>query len=152
DPATQLGTGSVLTEDPPPWFMALFIENEFLQADFNKFSHMVRDHQTVSVLSEATQGELPRSQRYREMLAPIKMEDELRAVFATDAACWGILCLHRESRYSADEAAYLAQLAPHITEGLRRELLVDNALTSRTPDGPGVLVLTDDLSVVAMTA
>src|SRR5215212_6622438 len=75
DPATQFGTSSVLVEDPPPWFMSLFLENEFLQADFNKFSDMLRTRQTVSVLSEATENDLQRSQRYREMLAPIKMED-----------------------------------------------------------------------------
>lgn len=151
DPATQLGTSSVLVEDPPTWFMSLFLENEFLQADFNKFSDMQRNHRTVSVLSEATHNEMHRSQRYREMLAPIKMKDELRAVFATDTACWGILCLHRESKYTAAEASYLAQLAPHITQGLRKALLLGNAPSAKTPDEPGVLVLAEDLSVVAMT-
>jgi DNA-binding NarL/FixJ family response regulator len=152
DPATQLGTSSVLAEEPPAWLMSLFIENEYLQADFNKFSDMLRNHQTVSVLSEATRNDLPRSQRYRDMLAPIRMEDELRAVFVSDTACWGVLCLHRESRYSPAEAAYLAQLVPHIAEGLRKGLLLGHAASAMAPDGPGVLVLAEDLSVVAMTA
>jgi len=119
DPATQLGTSSVLAEDPPPWFMSLFLENEFLQADFNKFSDMLRNRQTVSLLSQATRNELHRSQRYREMLAPIKMEDEMRAVFVSDTACWGILCLHRESGYSAAEAAYLDRKSTRLNSSHR---------------------------------
>src|SRR5258708_3409193 len=155
DPATQFCTSSVLAENPPSWFMALFLENEFMQTDFNKFSDMLRNHQKVSILSEATRHELHQSQRYREMLAPIKMEDELRVVFASDAACWGILCLHREqitARYSPIEAAFVAQLAPHIAEGLRKALLLDNLPLAQTPDGPGVLLLAEDLSIITMTA
>ncbi len=155
DPATQLGTSSVLVEDPPSWLMSLFIENEFLQEDFNKFSDMLKNHQPVSVLSEATRLQLHRSPRYRDMLVPMNMGDELRAIFVTDGACWGTLCLHREqaeSRYTPAEAAYLAQITPHIADGLRKALLLDNAPLGNAPDGPGVLILSEDLSIVAMTA
>jgi DNA-binding CsgD family transcriptional regulator len=155
DPATQFVTSSVLVEEPPAWCMTVFLENEFLREDFNKFSDMLRHHQRVGVLSEATGHDLARSQRYREMLAPMAMDDELRAIFVTDSACWGTLCLHRrqtQSGYAPAEAAYLAQLAPHIAEGLRKALLLGNAPSGKTPDGPGVLILTEDLSTVATTA
>lgn len=152
DPATHLGTSSVLAEEPPSWCMSVFLENEFLQKDFNKFSDMVRHHQTVGILSEATGNEPRRSHRYREMLTPLAMEDELRAIFVTDEDCWGTLCLHREkSRYSADEAAHLAQLTQHIAEGLRKALLLSSVSLAKTPDGPGVLLLTEDLSIIATT-
>jgi DNA-binding CsgD family transcriptional regulator len=62
--------------------------------------------------------------------------------------------LHRGgsgSQYTAAEAAYLAQLAPHIADGLRKALLFSNATSEKAADEPGVLILTDDLSVVAMT-
>ncbi|MCC7450198.1 MAG: helix-turn-helix transcriptional regulator [Anaerolineae bacterium] len=155
DPATQFSTSSVLVEEPPAWCMSVFLENEFLQDDFNKFSDMLRNHQAVAVLSEATGHDMLRSQRYQDMLVPLSMDDELRAIFVTDAACWGTLCLHREkasSRYTTAEATYLAQLAPHIAAGLRKVLLLGSAPAAKTPDGPGVLILTDDLAVVAMTA
>lgn len=155
DPATQLGTSSVLVEEPPSWCMSIFVENEFLQEDFNKFGDMLRNHQVVGVLSEATRHEMHRSQRYRDMLLPMRLEDELRAVFVTDAACWGTLCLHREqseSKYTPVEAAYLAQLAPHIADGLRKALLLSSDPVAKTPDGPGVLILSEDLSVVAATS
>lgn len=155
DPATQFTTSSVLATEPPAWCMPVFLENEFLQEDFNKFRDMLRQRQTVGVLSEATGHDLPRSQRYREMLAPMAMDDELRAIFVTDTACWGTLCLHRgpsRSGYTPADAAYLAQLAPHIAQGLRTALLVGEAPSGMAPDGPGVLILHEDLSIVAMTA
>lgn len=155
DPATQLGTSTVLAEEPPSWCMSVFLENEFLQEDFNKFNDMVRHHQTVGILSEAAGYELHRSHRYREMLVPMMMEDELRAIFVTDAACWGTLCLHREkskSRYTTDEATYLAQLTQHIAEGLRKAFLLSSMPSVKTPEGPGVLILSEDLSIIATTA
>lgn len=155
DPATQLLTSSVMVEEPPPWAMSVFLENEFLQNDFNKFNEMLRDHRAVGLLSEATRHELDRSLRYRDMLAPMALGDELRAIFVANAVCWGTLCLDRErarSVFTPDEAAFLAQLVPHIAEGLRKALLLDSTSTTSTPDGPGVLILAHDLSVVAMTA
>lgn len=153
DPATQLGTSSVLVEQPPSWCMSVFLENEFLQEDFNKFGDMLHHHVTVGILSEATRNDLYRSHRYREMLLPMAMEDELRAIFVTDTACWGTLCLHREkSRYTADEAAYLAQLTQCIADGLRKAYLLDSIPLAKIPYGPGVLILGDDLSIIATTA
>jgi DNA-binding CsgD family transcriptional regulator len=155
DPATQFATSSVLAAEPPEWCMSVFLENEFLQEDFNKFSDMLRDHQPVGVLSEATGHDLLRSQRYRDLLAPMAMGDELRAIFVTSTACWGTLCLHRgqdRTGYTPAESAHLAQLVPHIAEGLRKALLLDNAPLAKTPDGPGVLILSEDLSIVATTA
>jgi DNA-binding CsgD family transcriptional regulator len=155
DPATQLGTSSVLVEQPPDWCMSVFLQNEFLQDDFNKFSDMVRTHQSVGILSEATKHELHLSPRYQEMLLPMAMDDELRAIFVSGNACWGTLCLHRgkaKSGYTSAEAAYLAQLIPHIADGLRKALLLSSVSLTTTPDGPGVLVLADDLSIVATTA
>lgn len=155
DPATLFITNSVLAEEPPSWLMSVFLENEFLQDDFIKFSDMIKTHQTVGVLSQVTRDELHLSQRYKDMLLPLAMEDELRATFVTDNTCWGTLCLHRgqsDFKYSPAEADFVAQLAPHIADGLRKALLLDIAISGSVPDGPGVLILTDDLSIVAMTA
>ncbi len=155
DPSTQLFTSAVLLDDTPTWILSLFLENEFLQDDYNKFNYMLRNRQLVGILSEQTQHDLSRSQRYRDILVPMALGDEMRAIFVTDEACWGTLCLHREraeSEYTPAEADFLARLTPHIADGLRKALLLDNAPVTKTPDGPGVLVLAEDLSVVAMTS
>ncbi len=152
DPSTQLFTSSVLDETPT-WALLQFLENEFLQDDFNKFRDLVNNRLSIGVLSEQTQHELHRSQRYRDILEPLALGDEMRAVFVANAACWGTLCLHRERgapEYTTAEAAFLAQLTPHIAEGLRKALLLAHVSTIPAPDGPGILVLSEEYAVVTM--
>jgi len=154
DPSTQLFTSAVLDETPT-WALRQFLENEFLQDDFNQFRNLLKNRLSIGVLSEQTQHELHRSQRYRDILEPLALGDEMRAVFVTNAACWGTLCLHRERRaleFTTAEAAFLARLTPHIAEGLRKALLLAHVSTTTAPDGPGVLVLSEDYSVVTMNA
>jgi DNA-binding CsgD family transcriptional regulator len=65
------------------------------------------------------------------------------------------MCLHRERsspNFTPAEAAFLAKLTPHLAEGLRTALLIGDAQgTSSPPDGPGLLLLGDDLSLAAAT-
>ncbi len=153
DPSTLLFTSAV-TDETPDWAMLQFLENWFSQDDFNQLHSLLSNHGSVGVLSEQTQHDFSRSQRYRDILAPLGLGDEMRAAFVTDAACWGTLCLHREraiTEYTPSEVAFLAQLTPHIAEGLRKALLLGDGPPGKTPDGPGVVVLAEDLSVVTMT-
>ena len=57
DPSTQLFTSSVI-DDTPTWALLQFLENEFLQDDFNKFRNLLQNRLSVGVLSEQTQHEL----------------------------------------------------------------------------------------------
>ena len=153
DPATLLFTGAVV-DDLLMRTTSEFIANEFLHTDVNKFAWMARSNTPVMSLVEATQGELSRSQRYREILAPLALGDELRAVLSTGNVCWGFLCLHRahsSPNFTLTEAAYLARLTPHFAQGLRTALLLENTTAAKLPDEPGLLLLAEDLSVVAMT-
>src|SRR5947209_8312455 len=107
-----------------PALMAIpqFLANEFMGEDANPFVHLARRREHVRSLQDATRGVLEDSARYRDILAPMALGDELRAALVVDRACWGVICLHRErSRfpYTQSEAAFLASLAPHIAEGLR---------------------------------
>ncbi len=77
----------------------------------------------------------------------------MRAVFVANASCWGTLCLHRERNapeYTATEAAFLALLTPHIAQGLRNAQLLTNASQSTAPNGPGVLILSEDWAIMSM--
>ncbi len=154
DPATLLFTGAVvdqILERATPQFL----ENEFLHDDVNKFTWLARSTWPVGNLIHASQHELARSPRYRDILAPLALGDELRAALITGGACWGFLCLHRERSspsFTAAEAAVLNQLVPHMAEGLRTALLLGTMTGSTLPDEPGLLLVTDDLSVLAMTA
>jgi DNA-binding CsgD family transcriptional regulator len=153
DPATLLFTGSV-ADDILVSATPQFLVNEFLQDDVNKFRWLARNLPTVGNLDGATQHQLEHSVRYRDILAPLALGDELRAALSTNATCWGFLCLHREqsrTSFNLAEASFLEQVSPHLAEGLRKALLISNGVAPPVPDGPGLLILTDDLSVVATT-
>ena len=153
DPATLLFTGAVVDEilaHATPQFL----ENEFLHDDVNKFSWLARGPIVVSGLVQATEQELERSPRYREILAPLALGDELRAALITSGVCWGFLCLHRDRsspHFTPAEVAFIGRLTPHMAEGLRTALLLGSATGERVPDEPGLLLLADDMQVVAIT-
>ena len=154
DPATLLFTSAVV-DDILARATARFIENEFLKDDSVKFARLARGSSPVDSLGLATKGELARSLRYQEILAPMDLGDELRAALVVDSKCWGFMCLHRERsspNFTPTEAAFLAKLTPHLAEGLRTALLIgDKRVTSLPLDGPGVVLLGDDLSLAAIT-
>src|SRR5688500_10017752 len=154
DPATLLFTSAVV-DDVLARATGEFLENEFLRDDSVKFVSLARAASPVGSLGVATGGELVRSPRYQEILEPMALGDELRAALKVGSKCWGFMCLHRERsspNFTPAEAALLARLAPHLAEGLRNALLVgDSQGTSPSPDGPGLLLLADDLSLVAIT-
>ena len=153
DPSTLFFTSSIHNEIPT-WALRPFLENEFLQDDFNHFRELVKNRQSVGILSEQTQHELSRSQRYRDILAPLALGDEMRAVFSANASCWGTLCLHQERNapeYTAPEAAFLTSLTPHIAQGLRKAQLLTNASQATAAlDGPGVLILSENYAIMSM--
>ena len=154
DPATLLFTSAV-RDDVLAQATPLFLEREFLKDDPIQFTRLARANSPVDSLGMATKGGLVRSPRYQEILAPIDLGDELRAVLKVGSKCWGFMCLHRERSgpdFTPAEAAFLAKLTPHLAEGLRAALLLgDSRSASPQPDGPGLVLLTDDLSLVAIT-
>ena len=153
DPATLLFTSAVLREIPPEC-TPRFLANEFFEDDVNKFTTLAHRRFPVDWLDHATGADRAASPRYREIMAPLGLGDELRAAFRSGGECWGFLCLHREDAplgFSEAEARLVGRLAPHVGEGLRRALLVGAADVRPAADGPGVLVLSDDGSLIATT-
>jgi DNA-binding CsgD family transcriptional regulator len=154
DPATLLFTSAV-RDDVLARATAQFLEREFLKDDPVQFTRLARGSSPVDSLDMATKGELARSPRYQELLKPLDLGDELRAALVIGWKCWGFMCLHRERsspNFTPAEAALLARLAPHLAEGLRAALLLgDSRATTPQPDGPGLVLLADDLSLVAIT-
>src|SRR5215217_878886 len=154
DPATLLFTSAVV-DDVLARVTSQFLENEFLRDDSVKFASLARASSPVDSLGAATKGELVRSPRYQEILEPMDLGDELRAALVVGSKCWGFMCLHRERsspNFTPAEAAFLAKLTPHLAQGLRTTLLIGGAqATSLPPDGPGLLLLGDDLSLAAIT-
>jgi DNA-binding CsgD family transcriptional regulator len=151
DPATLLFTSAV-AEDPLGAATPQFLDNEYGQDDVNKFGSLAAGRGRVATLDAATRGDRTGSLRYRDVMAPLGLGDELRAALVTPAGCWGYLCLHRADSphgFTAAEARLIGRLAPHLGHGVR------HGLTAQPPSGfttaPGVLVLHPDLTVAAMT-
>jgi DNA-binding CsgD family transcriptional regulator len=139
DPETLLFTGAA-AEEPLGQATALFLENEFGGADVNRFSVLARSPVPVATLDAATRSDRWASARYREIMRPLGLGDELRAALRAGPDCWGYLCLHREDSAAGFEPAAAARLA-RLSPGGERWGEV----------GPGVVVLTDRLEVVAIT-
>jgi DNA-binding CsgD family transcriptional regulator len=152
DPETLLFT-SAYAEEPLAEAASLFLDNEFAHADVNKFATLATSGRHVASLDTATRGDRPASDRYREVMAPLGLGDELRAALTIGPDCWGYLCLHRTDHplgFSASEVALVGRVAPHLAHALRGAV-PRQAPPAPVTDRPGVVLLTDDLDVVATT-
>jgi DNA-binding CsgD family transcriptional regulator len=152
DPTTLLFTGSFVEEIPERLTPAL-VTNEFLEDDVNKWVSLVRRRKSES-LYRATGGKPDQSPRFREILAPVGLGDELRVALTDGPACWGFMCIHREldsAGFLVEEIEFLESLTRHLARGLRAALLVENLSLAPEADAPGLLILTEDLSLVSRT-
>ena len=159
DPDTLLFTGGH-AEQPLDGVQPLLLDNEFGGTDVNRFAALAAGPAHVAGLDGATRGERQASPRYRDIMAPLGLGDELRAALVAGGRCWGYLCLHRAdgpTGFSPREAALVARLAPHLAHALRLAVL-----TRAEPEpprtgsaggaaGPGVVLLEPDLEVAAIT-
>ena len=153
DPSTLLFT-QAFREGIPDQVIPYFVDNEFLGDDVNQWTSLARGPDAVSTLARATAGDLEKSPRYRDLFQPMGLGDELRAVLRTGDACWGLMCLHRESGsgFSEVEQQLVRTLAPHLAEALRAGLLMVGAAESSVVDAPGLVILDVEGDLVAATA
>lgn len=154
DPMTLLFT-SAAADEPLGAVTAQFLDNEFGREDVNKFAALAESADPVSSLDRATGDDRSASARYREIMAPLGLGDELRAALITGRGCWGVMCLHREdSSYGFDEQelGLIRRIAPHMAAGLRRAVTLGPvAEPAPEPGAPGIIVLDADLTVVSMS-
>lgn len=147
DPETLLFT-SGYAEEPLDAATALFLDNEFGAEDVNKFTTLATAGTHVSSLDAATRGDRWSSGRYRDIMRPAGLGDELRAALTTGQDCWGYLCLHRTDHplgFTPAEAAVVARVGPHIAHGLRQSVLLHGSAATVADLRPGVLVLAGDM-------
>jgi DNA-binding CsgD family transcriptional regulator len=152
DPLTLLFT-SAHGEELPSNSGPYFVRNEFLATDVNKWSDLARSPLNAGTLIQVTDGQPSKSERYREIFQPLGLEDELRVVLKVGGAAWGYLCLHRaaaNTSFSHDEVQFVLRIAPHLAEGIRVGLLRASDEAVEKADGPGLLIIARDGSVVGM--
>ncbi|MGE3289608.1 MAG: LuxR C-terminal-related transcriptional regulator [Pseudonocardia sp.] len=137
DPATLLFTSCVLcgrAEDTG--LESRLFALEFARDDVNTFAELTRLPVPVGTLRAATGGQPERSRRYRELLRPLGVTDELRAAFVENGQCWGTLIAYRTggAPFGPDEVAVLAAIGPAVAAGLRTAML---HAALQGPPGPG---------------
>lgn len=153
DPETLLFTGAH-SEDPLVAVASLFLDNELDGGDVNPFPALATGPVHVASLDAATAGDRYASARYRDIMRPLGLGDELRAALVAGGSCWGYLCLHRADGrlgFTAAEADLVARVGPHVAHALRQAILLHHPPVSAEAPRPGVVLLDDELNLVAST-
>ena len=151
DPATFMIT-SVMGEAPPdsPLLPAL----EYGTVDVNQYAGLARSKAGVGALRQATRGAPESSQRYREVLRPLGIEDELTASFLIDGDFWGSARLYRTRKwppFDSVEVAFMASLCTLLSEAFRVSLFTQPMAFPDGAAGPGVIMLDDRLRLDSLT-
>ncbi|NRS20441.1 helix-turn-helix transcriptional regulator [Brevibacillus sp. HB1.4B] len=152
DPQTLLSTGAI-TEDGVEAIHHGIFEHEYLLEDFNRYDHLCKAAEPVATLSQATDGQLARSDRYRNVLLPAGFHDEMRAALKYDGACWGYLTLFRSQGhpfFSEQERECILALAPLIGYQLRKtSLSLPAEENTWIEEEMGILMLSDQFTLLA---
>jgi DNA-binding CsgD family transcriptional regulator len=155
DPASALFTSCVFQPSPVDHAICAGVHgNELGDTDYNKFRVLARRTAKAGVLSAATGGQPERSDRYRHILAPLHYEHELRLALSDDSALWGGIALLREPGapdFTPADARHVASLGRILTEGLRIGIALGAAQVDCTPNGPGMLIVDEDLQILTTT-
>jgi DNA-binding CsgD family transcriptional regulator len=107
-------------------------------------------------LSAATGGDLPRSRRWRECLAPYGIGDELMTACRDRHGCWGTVELMRDAAdppFGEADRELLEAVAPTLGTLLRRGLARGGRAEALAgePRPPGTLILDAELRPVSWT-
>ncbi len=154
DPATLLATGCVVMGlEYDPGRDATLFALEHTGEDVNRFVDVARANPPVAALHAATGGRPGTSRRYRELLAPLGICDEVRVALVDSRTCWGSLYAYRrDGVFTAREVDLLGAVAGELAAGLRLCLLRAAAEQPGDGDEPGLLVLDAAGQVTTTTA
>src|SRR5262245_45092097 len=126
DPDAMLAVRAVpIHEAPSDELRLAYCANEHLQDDVNKFRDLARRRVPAATLEEATNGRPKESRRYREILEPRGLGNELRLALVSRGACWGSLTLRRATRapgFTPAEVAFAADISAPVAEGASRSV------------------------------
>ena len=152
DPETEVGSGP-LAEIPTIRDLPRLISAKYVTS-LNRWTNL---DSPVATLQAATDGELRRSEVWREVLSEYGVADVASVVFRDAHGCWGWLDLWRRAESGPiddRERDYLASIVTLITAGLRGSVAGSFAEGVTYPvegDGPLVLVLSPQLDVMTQT-
>lgn len=152
DPATMLITGhhnrDLAADDARRRAVnAGVMENEYREADFNKFVDLARSPRRAESLEAATGGRPQRSRRFHSLLQPFGLEGELRAALVVDDSCWGGLALFRSPDrpgFGPGERRVAAALSAPLAAGIRSALTLHPQGGFPAGGGPSLIILDEE--------
>jgi DNA-binding CsgD family transcriptional regulator len=157
DPATMCWTSCFVSGvHHDAGFERVVYEHEFLADETNSYASLARADRPVGRLAAATDGDLRKVGRYRDLLAPIGATDEMRAVLRSHGACWGTITLYRidpHPPFDEEDERILLDTAPAIADLFRLAMLGAAALAPSSVDHPpGLITVTATGEVRQSTA
>lgn len=114
--------------------------------DVNNHMVLARSRSHVGVLSAATGGELARSRKWREILEPYGVGDELRCVAADEYGAWGDFAFFRDSDqrpFDAEDAQFMRVVSSVLASALRRAMVAPSAGAPGAASGETGVLLVD---------
>lgn len=139
DPLTVTMSSCRLLDEPPDGEQIAVYE--YQRQDVNRLSDLATGPRGCGLLSAATGQRPERSPRYRELLRPAGIADELRAVFTVDGACWGAFAWYRTAPFAEDEVELVHELGPVLARAFRAAAAATLAEMPDRPWPPGVLLV-----------
>jgi DNA-binding CsgD family transcriptional regulator len=161
DPETGVGS-SPLAEVPSLADLPAIIKLKYL-SEVNRWTDDDVARARASTLVAATGGDRHRSRLWAERLDRYGIDDVASVSFRDDFGVWGFLDLWRAAApFTADEVDLLVAISDVVTPALRTSLLRTFTFTSPSTgepvdgvgdrDGPAVVLLSDELDVIAQTS
>lgn len=133
----------------------LLFESEYLREDVNHYAQLANARVPAGTLRAATNGEPARSWRYRHLLQPVGVTDELRVACVDDQGrCFAHVALYRRAGrepFSAREVELAADLGPVLASGIRLTLLRQAVGQSDALDDPPGTLLISGGGIIATT-
>jgi DNA-binding CsgD family transcriptional regulator len=132
-----------------------FWEAEFAVADVTPYRELARSPVPAASLRHQTDDRPAHSYRYRSLLAPHGIGDELRGVLRVDGRPWALLSLFREAgrpAFDAADNAFVAGLSEPLADAVRDLTRPRVPATEATIDGPGLLIFDPEGHLVSRNA
>jgi DNA-binding CsgD family transcriptional regulator len=155
DPVTRVGTSPLADVPGLDWEDLPRLGRLRYLTRVNRWTDLLDEGRTASTLLAATDGDPARSSLWQECLRGLGVSDVASVVCADRFGCWAWLDLWRTggAAYTTDDTAFLSDLAPVLTRGLREaqaRTFVDDA-AGLDLAGPAVIVLDTGLTVRTQT-
>jgi DNA-binding CsgD family transcriptional regulator len=103
---------------------------EYRRPDVNRFAELSVGRDKVAAISSATGDRLSESARFREMIEPTGVADELRVAFSDAYGMWMSMVLFTERRMTEQDLRFVADIVPGATSAMRETTLSPDASTA----------------------